>query len=300
MDEGVSLEQSTPERQHSDADPPFSPHTRRTYRGAFRCFTDWCKDLGVDPLPALPRDVARYLESLAYRGLRFASLRTARAAISHTHRESGYDDPFSFPELVLAFRCLREAVVRPETRSTPLTRENLEAVRRTACIPRHFTGLAPRTEDSTTAYARGMGDVALISVMREAGLRRSEAARLRWDDIKASEDGSATLVVRGGQADADTSLFISAACVQDLEAIRPAAANGTDRVFPLSTGHIGQRVRAAAKAAGLGDGYTPQSCRVGLVQDLSQEGANIARLMAAGRWKSRMMPGIYKSKLKPR
>ena len=58
-----------------------------------------------------------------------------------------------------------------------LTEEGLAAIRATARLPR--TGPRDRTERARTARLRGQVDIALVSVMRDAMLRRSEAAALR-------------------------------------------------------------------------------------------------------------------------
>ena len=62
-------------------------------------------------------------------------------------------------------------------------------------------------------------------------------------------------------------------------------------VFGLSASQIGRRVNAAAKAAGLGDGFTGHSGRVGMAQDLAA--VELPALMPAGRWKSSKMPARY-------
>ena len=59
------------------------------------------------------------------------------------------------------------------------------------------------------------------------------------------------------------------------------------------SGLIGRRVNAAAKAAGLGDGFTGHSGRVGMAQDLAASGVELPELMTAGRWKSSRMPAKY-------
>ena len=65
------------------------------------------------------------------------------------------------------------------------------------------------------------------------------------------------------------------------------------RVFELSASQIGRRIDAAAKAAGLGEGFTGHSGRVGMSQDLVKSGVELPALMTAGRWKSSKMPARY-------
>ena len=78
-------------------------------------------------------------------------------------------------------------------------------------------------------------------------------------------------------------LYIGTEASQALQAIRPARElldPGTS-VFGMTTRHIGNRVRAAAKAAGLGEGYTGHSGRVGMAQDLANTGTELPALMTA-------------------
>ena len=67
-------------------------------------------------------------------------------------------------------------------------------------------------------------------------------------------------------------------------------------VFGLSPRQIGRRVNAAARAAGLGEGYTGRSGRVGMAQDLAKTGAELPGLMTAGRWRRSTMPARYTEK----
>ena len=66
----------------------------------------------------------------------------------------------------------------------------------TAKLPRKHQGRARRGESARDAERRGRVDVALLSVLRDGLLRRSEAAELRWGDLELQEDGSAHLHVR--------------------------------------------------------------------------------------------------------
>ena len=69
--------------------------------------------------------------------------------------------------------------------------------------------------------------------------------------------------------------------------------DATAPVFGLSASQISRRVNAAAKAAGLGEGFTGHSGRVGMAQDLAAAGVELPALMTAGRWKSSRMLARY-------
>ena len=61
----------------------------------------------------------------------------------------------------------------------------------------------------------------------------------------------------------------------------------------LSFRQFDRCVQTAAKAAGLGEGFTAHSGRVGMAQDLVKSGVELPALMAAGQWKNSKMPARY-------
>ena len=69
-----------------------------------------------------------------------------------------------------------------------------------------------------------------------------------------------------------------------------------DLVFGLSMSQISRRVDSMARAAGLGDGYSSHSGRVGLAIRMTRRGAPLQALQTHGRWKSPQMrhgtPGV--------
>ena len=90
-------------------------------------------------------------------------------------------------------------------------------------------------------------------------------------------------------------LYLGPAAVDALLAIRPleaVIAPGAS-VFGLSARQISRRIKAATKMAGLGEGFSTHSPRVGMAQDLSSTGAELPELMTAGRWDSPTMPARY-------
>ena len=51
-------------------------------------------------------------------------------------------------------------------------------------------------ESPEMAQARGAVDLAIVRVMADGGLRRSEAAALTWGDIQFWEDSSARITIQ--------------------------------------------------------------------------------------------------------
>ena len=171
--------------------------------------------------------------------------------------------------------------------------EALSLIKATACAPR--PGRGGKLESRETARARGNFDVALISVMRDAMLRVSEAAELTWADIHTEPDGSGRLLIRRSKTDSEgrgAVAFVSAGTMTALSRIEGSRSGG-DAVFALSPNQLSRRIKQAARAAGLGEGYSGHSPRVGMARGLVRAGVELPALMHAGRWRSPAMPAHY-------
>lgn len=273
------------------------PATRRAYAGAWRRFRSWAEAEGLETLPADPLTVAAYLTHRAASGLSVASVAMDRKAISHYHRRAGLPTPTATEGVRRTFTGLRNQAVE-EGRNEPrqaraLTARALAAIRRTAHAPR--TGPTGRTESAAGARRRGDVDIAIASVMRDAMLRRSEAAALRWEKVTFQRDGSARVTVLSSKTSSVAKvLYIGPEAAAALHRIRPEGAARRDRVFGLRTGRaISNRLATMARAAGLGEGFSGHSPRVGMARDLTAAGAGLTAIMVAGRWKSERMPAYY-------
>ena len=138
-------------------------------------------------------------------------------------------------------------------------------------------------------------DLAVISLMRDALLRRSEAAALLWSDIEESPDGTGLVTVRRSKTDPfgeGAVLFLSQETMNDLKSIR-GSAGPDDSVFGLSQQTIHERIKKAMKWAGFGSGFGGHSPRRGMAQDMLNAGASAADLLEAGRWKTLEMALEY-------
>ena len=130
---------------------------------------------------------------------------------------------------------------------------------------------------------RGRTELALCRTMRDALLRRSEAAALTWADIEAAGDGSGRLTIRRAKGDQEgrgAVVYIGTAALDALEAIRPGGAGPGAPVFAsprepgkaLSESAIARAIDRAARWAGLGAGFSGHSPRIGMALDLSRAG----------------------------
>ena len=264
-------------------------NTTTNYRVQWRNFIVWAYGKGIRAFPASPAQVSAYLaERIEEHGHKRATLRVAASAIAFAHKTAGVDDPCASPEVKRTLRSATRKVGRSQKQA-----EALDTIQSTACKPRR--GRGGRFESQETAKCRGNLDIALISLMRDALLRVSEAAVLTWRDIAAEADGTGRLLIRRSKTDTEgegTVAFLSSQTMATLRLIRIGKAD-SESVFGLRPNQISKRIKQAAEAAGLGDGFSGHSPRVGMARDLARAGIELPSLMNAGRWRTPSMPAHY-------
>ena len=158
--------------------------------------------------------------------------------------------------------------------------------------PTAFDDFTPPELEVIQGIRRGRVDIAIASLLSDAGLRRSAAAAVTWADIARAADGSGRVTVRRSktdQAGQGAILYVTAATMAALDAIRQGAPDAAP-VFGLSAGQIGRRIAAAA---GLGGGYSGHSGRGGLAVRTTAKGAPTHAVMLAGRWQGAGMVARY-------
>ena len=275
----------------------WSPHTHRTYAGAWNRFGEWTSARGLSSLPAEPATLLLHLQDLAGKGKAASTIRTAASAVSAAHRAAGFrggENP-SAHEDVKAFLRGIEREAPPQRQAAAMMPGVISAIRATARIPRR--GRGGRMETPATADARARVDVALALTLRDGGLRVSEAAALTWGDVERWPDGSGRLIIRRSKSDQEgrgAVVAVTRASLRALDAIRPEDSAPGNRVFGLSVRQMTTRIKAACHAAGLeGDVFSGHSGRVGLARMMSGAGAPTETTMRQGRWKSAEMVRRY-------
>ena len=264
-----------------------SENTRRTYDAQWRVFDGWCDQVGLLSLPAEPLTVARYLAARAGSGASIATLRLAASAISKAHQWAKQESPCRDPGVRASLKGWGRHLAKPQRQSGALTADVLAVIRLTAVQPRR-RGRGMETRDQ--ARERGKFDLALVAVLSDAGLRRSEVAALTWGDVQRWDDGSGRITVVRSKTDVEAIgavVAITPAAMQALDAIRPAGVGGGEKVFGLSESQIARRVKAIARAAGLSDWefFSGHSGRVGMARRMAQNGAPTHEIERQGRWK---------------
>ena len=262
-------------------------NTRRTYDGQWRIFTGWCDEVGLTSLPAEPLTVARYLAARAGSGASIATLRLATSAISKAHEWAKLESPCRDPGVRASLKGWGRRLSKPQRQSGALTADVLAVIRLTAVQPRR-RGRGIETPEQAAQRARF--DLALVAVLSDAGLRRSEASSLTWGDVQRWDDGSGRITVVRSKTDAEAQgavVAITPAAMDALSAIRPAGVGGEVRVFGRSESQIARRVKVIAKAAGLENWefFSGHSGRVGMARRMAQNGAPTHEIERQGRWK---------------
>ena len=204
-------------------------------------------------LPAEPLTVARYLAVRAGDGASVATLRLAASAIAKAHEWAGHESPCRDPGVRASLRGRARRLARPQRQAGALTADVLAVIRLTAPKPR---ARGRGFETPAQAAQRARFDLALVAVLSDGGLRRSEAAALTWGDLQRWDDGSGRITVVRSKTGVEAQgavVAITPAAMRALDAIRPMGVGGEVKVFGLSESQIARRVKVIAKAAGLAD-----------------------------------------------
>ena len=272
-----------------------SENTRRNYASQVGKFRTWCEQENFSYLPARPEVLAAYAAELADDGKSMSTIRLAVAAIVDAHRRVVLESPQT-AGVTETLRGLSRQLGVSQKQARPLDADALAAIRATALNPRISRGGSLESEE--TALTRGRLDIALASVMSDAGLRISEVAALRWRDVLDAEDGAGLVYIERSKTDQSGEgayVVVTPETLAALKQLRQDSETWTDadRVFGLSMSQISRRVDSMARAAGLGEGYSGHSGRVGLAIRMTRRGAPLQAVQTHGRWKSPSMPARY-------
>ena len=268
-----------------------SPHTRRAYAGALRRLDAWLAGRPLDD-----HTLALHLAALHDAGRAPASAALVVAAAGRRARLAGQPPPAGKRTARVLAGYRRTAAGRGRGPSPPFTAADLAAVLATCQRPRRR---GRGVESAAVAAERGRLDAVIAGLLFMAGMRRSEVAALRWDDVAEAPDADGLLVaVRGSktnpEGEAGDVRFVKDGVARALRTLRAAATPAPgERVVPLSPQMIGLRLTAAARAAGVDGRITAHSARIGLASELTRRGASTADVMLAGSWKTPRMVARY-------
>lgn len=268
-----------------------APATRRAYRAAWLRFARFARSRGESALPGEPYLVALYLSALGESGVSVATVRLHSSAIATTHEEAGLPSPTRDAGVrrMLAGHAHRKG--GPPAQARALDAPAFETLCAAAGAPR--PGRGGRMESKARAETRAALDIALVALMRDALLRRSEAAALDWEDLRRESNGTGRVVIRRSKTDRAGATATRWFSPRTARALHAHGWRDAGSVFGLSASQVCRRIAAAAVAGGLGAGYSGHSPRVGMVIDLVRAGYSNEQIKLAGRWKTEEMVSWY-------
>ena len=193
---GHSDRRAAPARGGRPRERPVRRTLAGTMPASIRKFRAWCECEEQSALPALPEVVAAYAAELVDDGKSMSTVRLAVSAIVDAHKRVDLESPVS-AGVAETLRGLTRQIGVNQKQAKPLDADALAAIRATAFTPRRSRGGSLESEDS--ALKRGRLDIALASVLSDAGLRVSETAQLQLRDVLDAEDRCRSCVHRALQ-----------------------------------------------------------------------------------------------------
>ena len=229
--------------------------------------------------------MARYLDARTGGGASIATLRMDAAAIGKAHEWAGHDSLYWDQGVREPLKGWGRSLAKPQRHAGALTVDVQGIIRLAASRSRR---LGRGLETLRQAAARARVDLALVSVLSDAGLRRSETAVSTWGGVVRWDDGSGRITVVRSKTDADAVVAITRVTMRALDAGRPVGVGSGERVFGLSASQITRRVKAVAKAAGPAGWESFSGAQRAGGHDpprMAQNGAPTHEIERQGRWK---------------
>jgi integrase len=273
----------------SFAEQEKSASTRRAYRSDWQIFTTWCVARGLEPLPATPETVARFLSAEATAGVKASTIGRRAAAIGYAHKLAGYREPPSGAEAVKAvMRGIRRAIGTAPTRKSPATADLIGE------MLKH----CPET-------LAGKRDRALLALGFAGAFRRSELAALEVADLAEVPDGL-RVTIRRSKTDQEgagqeiaiprgyrlrpveaVQMWLAAAEINSGPVFRPVLKGGRLEAAPLTDRSVAKIVKRYARLAGLDPAaFSGHSLRAGFITSAAESGAAVLRIADQSRHKS--------------
>ena len=275
----------------------FSHNTERALRADVKIFAFWCRQHGLEAVPASAATVVAFIDDMA-RLKAPSTVRRYVSSIATLHKALGQTNPLESAPVRFALQRMhrlrgrRQAQVQGLT--WPMRNRLLEAV-------------GDRLID--------VRNRALLAVAYDTLLRRSELVSLEVSDLLVDIDGSATLLVRSGKTDPDrrgAMLYVARDTVKLVRKWLEAGGVGEGLLFrsvrkdgavrgKLDPSQVPRIYKGMARRAGLPDDIVDalagHSTRVGPVQDMIACGIELPAILQSGRWKTTRMVQRYGERL---
>jgi integrase len=272
----------------------FAPNTLRAWRADWEIFSEFCRSLRLESLPATAKTVRDFVFECLAKDKKPATVRRYVSTIGRAHRASGVLDPTSSEEVKLALKEMGRKAPARQRQARGLTWAELEL----------FLSIEPRN-------LRDIRDRALVAVAYDTMCRREELVSLQVPDIADAGDGSGSVLIRRSKTDTTgegATAYLSPLTMRLLNQWIREAGIKEGAIFvrvlgPSSVGSVltAQNVSTILRKVGKWIGLEREewerisghSCRVGAAQDLLALNIDLSSVMQAGRWKDTRMPMRY-------
>ena len=278
-----------------------SESTERVYKSNWRSFEKFCASVGEPALPASKDAVVGFLQDRIEADLSVSLLRTTTAAIRKAHRDARKPDPTDNQDV--------RNMIRGHGRTLGKRDKS----------PKQASGMTKIKYNAIVAVIRSEGDcviavrdIAVLSALRYAMLRRGECSALLVRHFTPKNDGTGELRIFRSKTDqlgkgaivplnkkAASAVIewmkragIDPATDGDTPLFRQVRRGGHVQSGKLSGDAINKIIKKRGKDAGF-DELSGHSGRVGMTQDLAARGAGSIEMTNAGRWKSADMAAHY-------
>jgi integrase len=276
----------------------FSQNTIRAWRADWEIFTEFCRTLRLESLPASATTVRDFVFECLAKGKKPATIRRYVSTIGRAHRASQVLDPTASEEVKLALKEMGRKAPARQTQARGLVWAEIEL----------FLSVEPRN-------LRDIRDRALVAVAYDSMCRREELVSLLAEDIQEAGDGSGSILIRRSKTDTTgegATAYLSPLTMRLLRDWTTQAGIKVGLIFLRVHGASGvgevltaQNVSAVLRKVGQWIGLekdewrriSGHSARVGAAQDLLALNIDLASVMQAGRWKDTRMPMRYGEKV---
>ena len=198
------MQTSDQSRREREAWAALAPSSRRRYQSALRKLRRWT-ERHASGAASGPDLLCDFLEAEAAAG-RVNGLPIVLSALTFWQRAAGQPLTARDPMVGHCLSRLRRNAPSPR-QAAALGAHELARIRETALQPRR--GRLGRWEERLEVQLRAQVDVTLCHLASDAGLRRSEAARLEWSDFTEWDDGSGRLRIAPSKGHDEQVVYIT-------------------------------------------------------------------------------------------
>lgn len=262
-----------------------SDNTRKAYGSDWADFSNWCNSADLQPLPAEPATVARYLAQLADGGRKTATIQRRLAAIRAVHKAAGFEPPTNAEGVKATMRGIRRQLRCRPTRKAPATSEVLHIV--LAHLPKTLAGLRDRAL-LLVGFAAALRRSELSALHVRHIERRSRGIVLHIDHSKTDQEarGEQIPVPNGRELKPVAALdaWLEAAAIDEGPIFREVDRHGKVGLTPLSDRSIARILQRAIAAAGLDPKiFGGHSMRAGFITSALDRGEDLFKVMRISR-----------------